>query len=112
MARKSGKKSFMELLSSPAVLVPIVLGVGGAIVVWAVRDKEQHIAAFLAIVGCLGAFGTLMTLLLFNTEKVDPAVARRRSDLLAGLEALASSDSRGACPEAELAATAAQAERI
>ncbi len=112
MARGTGKKSFMELLSAPATLVPFVLGVGGAIVIWAVGKRQEHIAAFLAIVGCLGAFGTFCTLMLFNAEKIDPAVARRRSDLLASLEALGASESRGVSAEAELAATAAQTERI
>jgi len=112
VARKTGKKSFIDLLSSAAVLVPFVLGVGGAIVLWALRDKQTHLAAFLGIVGCLGAFGTFLTLMLFNTEKVDPAAARRRSDLLASLDALTGAEARGASTEAELSATAAQTERI
>ncbi len=109
MAR-ARRKTFIDLLGSPATLIPFVLGVGAAIVLWALSDQHHFLAAFLAVAGSLGALGTLATLLVLNPGGVEPALAKRRREMaavLAELTASATTPTR----EADQMATAALTER-
>jgi hypothetical protein len=105
------KKTFLDLLSSPLTLTPIVLGLGSALVLWAVSDKHHNLAAFLAVAGSLGGVGTLLTLLIVHAQGADPVLAQRRSELLAGLGDLADGGKFKPSSEAQQAASPAPAQR-
>jgi hypothetical protein len=98
-----------RLLSAP-VLTPVFLGAGAGIALALGSDKHNALAAFVAVLGALGGVGTLLTLLLLG-QRVDPAVARKRRELLACLEELSDPGRFPASAESERAAAAAPAER-
>jgi hypothetical protein len=106
-----GKRTtFLGLLLSVPVLTPIVLGVGGAVLLGMTANK--NLAAFVAICGILGGVGTLLTLWMLNAKRLDPAIARRRQQLLAVLEELVDGRGLPVCAEAGAPATAAAGERL
>lgn len=111
MARsRSAKQSFSDLACSAPTLVPLVLGLGAAIIIWAVRDKEMNLAIFLAVAGALGGLGTLLTLWIAQGDSVPQVVVKGRQQLLASLDAVVEA-SVGAATEADLAPLAAQLEK-
>jgi hypothetical protein len=107
---KPKHKTFSRVLGSPLVVLPVVLGVGGAMVLWAI-DKPFNIVAFLAILGASIGFGMTGTLMVFNPPRILPALVRKRQELVAGLEALADASWDSAAGESTALATAAALER-
>src|SRR5437588_12661243 len=115
---QSARRSFGDHLMSPATLVPVVLGVCSAAAVWGFNglnlvpaDKSTNMAIFLAVLGCLGGAGTLMTLRVLSGKSASPATAKKQRELLAVLDALADGVQHGPPPEPDLATAAAPIER-
>jgi len=105
-------KGFLSLVLSPAVLAPLILGLGGALAMRLTSDKHNHLAGFVAVVGTLGAVGTLSTLLLARGRRLDPVMARKRQEMQACLEELADGSRFAASAESDQPAVAAQVERL
>ncbi len=103
MAR-SKRKGLFDLIGSPFTLVPFVLGMGTAIVLWAVTERQERLALFMAIVGGLGSLGSLASLFVLNLPTTDHEQARKRREMMSGLE-----DLIAAVPEASTEGTAAAA---
>ena len=112
MVPGSNRASSVALLFSPATLVPIVLGVGAGVYLWVTREELHSLAMFLGIAGTLGGLGTFMTRLLLNGKQLDPALARKRQEMLAGLTELADVSRFPASAEAGQPAAAAPLETI
>jgi len=109
----SPRKTFAGLLFSTPTLVPVFLGLLGAALILIFWDtRHQNLAEFLAIAGGLGGLGTLLTLLLLNTRRLEPALVRKRRELLACLEELADGSRFTASAEADQPAVSAQTERV
>jgi hypothetical protein len=104
------RKKFIDHVGSPLTLAPFVLGVGAAIILWAMSDKRLNLAAFSAIVGTLGAVGMLLTLTIVHSRPTDPALLRRRREMLALVTALGD-DVRSASPESDRTIPPALTER-
>jgi hypothetical protein len=112
MASKSKHRRFMALLGSPLSIGPIVLGLGGAMVLWAMSDRSLNMAAFVAILGSSVGLGMLATLMVFNPPRIAPELARKRQELAAGLEALADTGWATAAAESGTPATPGAPERL
>jgi hypothetical protein len=109
---KSKHKSFIGLLGNPLSIGPIVLGLGGAMILWAASDRSLNLAAFIAILGTSVGLGMLATFMVLNPPRLPPALARKRHELVAGLEALADASWAVAAAESISQATAAAVERV
>jgi hypothetical protein len=108
------RRTFVELLLSPTAMVPVILGLCSALAVWGfgmVGPASTRVAIFLAVVGCRGGGGTVMTLLVLGGRRSDPAVEKKRRELLAALDAMADGVQHGPLPEPDLATAAAPIER-
>jgi hypothetical protein len=114
---QSARRSFTEHLLSPATLTPVVLGICAAAVVWGfdlaskMRGGSASLAIFLAVLGCLGGAGTLMSLRILSAKDANPEVAKKQKELLAVLDALADGVQHGPAPEPDLATASAPIER-
>jgi outer membrane protein OmpA-like peptidoglycan-associated protein len=62
MAR-TNQPGFVECLASPLTLMPVMLGFGGALALWATTkpDSDNKLPLFLAGVGCLMGLGALLS---------------------------------------------------
>ncbi len=112
----ASRKSFADQLASMPVLTPVMLGLASAIVLWAVSREaggqyHTRLALFVAGVGLLGGFGTLMTMLVLKVGQ-DPELNRRHQELDRLLEKLASGPERRATPECSQRAVEAAVERL
>ena len=107
-------RGFVHLLLSAQTLVPVVLGLAAALAVWGFRlggDAGTRLAIFLAAAGALGGMGTLLTQMVLGARASDPAVTKKRRELLAGLDALADGVQRPAAAEPDFATAPAPIER-
>jgi len=107
----SQRKSFSTVLFSTPVLAPIVLGVGAGVAITMFAEAHRQIGMFLAVFGALGSAGTLLTQLILSGPRVPPEVARKRQEVLRGLEDLADPGRYPASAESDRLASAAQMER-
>jgi hypothetical protein len=110
MARPSKAKGLLPLATSPMTLVPLVLGLVAAALAY-VLQKNLNMALFLAILGALGAVGTLLTLWLLGPG-LSPQLRQKRQELHERLEALGAQEMRAATQESPRIATEAPLERV
>ncbi|HVS36086.1 MAG TPA: hypothetical protein VMS17_10940 [Gemmataceae bacterium] len=111
---KPARRGFLHLLFSPHTLVPVLLGAGSAAAVWQLRlfgADSTRLAIFLAVAGGLGGLGTLLTLAVVGGKAVEPAVQKKRRELLAMLDALAEGVQRPPAPDKDDATPPAAVER-
>ncbi len=114
MMGQPAPRGFVHLLLSAQTLVPVVLGLGAALAVWGFRvggDAGTRLAIFLAVAGALGGVGTLLTQMVLGAKTADPAVTKKRRELLACLDALADGVQRPAAAEPDFATAPAPIER-
>ncbi len=107
-------RGFAHLLLAPQTLVPVVLGLCAALAVWGFHiggESGSRLALFLAVAGVLGGAGTLLTQAVLGARAADPAVAKKRRELLAALDALADGVQRPPAAEPDLATAPAPIER-
>jgi hypothetical protein len=109
---KSKHKTFIGLLGNPLSIGPIVLGLGGAMVLWAVSDRQMNLAAFIAVLGSSVGLGMLATLAVLNPPRIPLELSRKRQELAAGVEALGDASWAVAAGESGTPATAAAVERV
>jgi hypothetical protein len=107
-------RGFAHSLFSPQTLVPVVLGCGTAAAVWGFNlggESGPRLAIFLAAAGVLGGVGTLLTQAILGARSANPAVMKKRRELLATLDALADGVQRPAAQEPDFATAPAPIER-
>jgi len=100
----------IKKLISPFTLSPLIVGLGAAAFFWFAK-QQKPMAEFLAIAGVLGAFGSFVTMLMAGGRSLNPAMSRRRQEMLDGLADLLDTSKFAATPESDRLAAAAQPER-
>jgi hypothetical protein len=111
MARKN-KKGLIEMLGSPLTMLPIMLGVGAGLFIWATAKpgSSNKLPIFLATVGCLAGLGMLLSMWALQPGP-KPKLIKARQELAQVLEALLNRESPGVTQESPQLATEAPVER-